>query len=162
MLTDIRIIEDATTPEIEPGLIPQQPGIYKSMADARKLAYSNNSINRIITGCLLLHLDEPVAVLEEWLRVLKSGGVIDTVIPKDQSLLIWLYRSFYSRRKSKKRGFRDFDLVNVFEHHSYYERIFRLVNTAFPVDHLEFHHYPPLIGRVRLLRAYSILQLKKF
>ena len=162
LLTDIRIIEDTRIPEIEPGLIPQQPGIYKSMADARTLAYSKNSVDRILTGCLLLHLDEPVAVLEEWLRVLKSGGVIDTVIPNDQSLLVWLYRSLYSRRKSRRLGFRDFDLVNAFEHHSYYERIFRLVNAAFPIDHLEFHHYPPLIGRVRLLRAYSILRLKKF
>ena len=162
LLTDIRTIEDTKTPEIASGLIPQQPGLYKSIADARTLAYSENSVDRILTGCLLLHLDEPVAVLEEWLRVLKSGGVIDTVIPNDQSLLVWLYRSLYSRRKSRKLGFRDFDLVNAFEHHSYYERIFRLVDAAFPIDELEFRHYPPLIGRVRLLRAYSILQLKKF
>ena len=162
LLTDIRTIEDATTPEIESGLIPQQAGTYKSMADARALSYSENSIDRILTGCLLLHLDEPIAVLDEWLRVLKSGGVIDTVIPNDQSLPVWLYRFLYSRRKSRKLGFRDFDLVNAFEHHSYYERIFRLVNATFPVDHLEFRHYPPFIGRVRLLRAYSILHLKKF
>jgi SAM-dependent methyltransferase len=162
LLTDIRTTEDTKTPEIASGLIPQQPGLYKSIADARTLAYSDNSVDRILTGCLLLHLDYPVAVLEEWLRVLKSGGVIDTVIPNDQSLLVWLYRSLYSRRKSRKLGFRDFDLVNAFEHHSYYERIFRLVNAAFPIDHLEFNHYPPLIGRVKLLRAYSILRLKKF
>ena len=162
LLTDVRTIEDAATQEIESGLIPQQPGIYKSMADARTLPYSENSIDRILSGCLLLHLDEPVAVLEEWLRVLKSGGVIDTVIPNDQSLFVWLYRSLYSRRKSRKLGFRDFDLVNAFEHHSYYERIYRLVNAAFPNEHLEFNHFPPLIGRVRLLRAYSILRMKKF
>ena len=162
LLTDIRTIEDTTTPEIESGIIPQRSGIYKSIADARALTYSDNSIDRILTGCLLLHLDEPVAALEEWLRVLKLGGVIDTVIPNDQSLLVWLYRSLYSRRKSRKLGFRDFDLVNAFEHHSYYERIFRLVNASFPIDHLVFHHYPPLIGRVKLLRAFSILRLKKF
>ena len=162
LLTDIRTIDDATIPEIEPGIIPQQMGIYKSMADARLLKYSDNSVDRILSGCLLLHLDEPLAVLEEWMRVLKPGGVIDTVIPNDQSLTIWLYRSLYSRRKSKKLGFRDFDLVNAFEHHSYYERIIRLVNAAFPIDSIEFHHYPPLIGRMRLLRAYSILRLTKF
>lgn len=162
LLTDIRAIEDTATPEIESGLIPQQPGIYKSKADARALTYSDNSIDRILTGCLLLHLDEPVDALEEWLRVLKIGGVIDTVIPNDQSLLVWLYQSLYSRRKSRKLGFRDFDLVNAFEHHSYYKRIFHLVNAAFPIEHLEFHHHPPLIGRARLLRAYSILRLKKF
>jgi len=162
LLTDIRVIQDGTTLEVEPGIIPQQPGVYKSMADARRLGYLDNSVNRILTGCLLLHLDDPVSVLDEWLRVLNLGGVIDTVIPNDQSLPVHLYRLLYSRRKSKKLGFMDFDLVNAFEHHSYYERIYRLVIAAFPSQQLEFQHYPPLIGRVKLLRAYSILRLKKF
>jgi phosphatidylethanolamine/phosphatidyl-N-methylethanolamine N-methyltransferase len=82
--TDIRTIEIETIQEIEPGLIPNQRGSYKSKADARELSYSTNSINRIVTGCLLLHLENPVNVLEEWLRVLKPGCVIDTVIPNDQ------------------------------------------------------------------------------
>ena len=159
--TDIRTIEIKSKLEIEPGLIPNQRGSYKSKADARELAYPTNSINRIVTGCLLLHLDNPVNALEEWLRVLKTGGVIDTVIPNDQSLLVKLYRSLYSRRKSKKLGFADFDLVNAFEHRSYYERVFRLVSATFPIQQFEFVHYPPVIGKVRALRAYSILRLRK-
>ena len=161
LLTDLRTIENDWIPETQPGRIPLHPGIYKSIADATKLEYSNNSISRVITGCLLLHLDDPLFALEEWLRVLKSGGIIDTVIPNDQSLPVRLYRSLYSRRKSNKLGFRDFDLVNAFEHHSYYERIFRLVNAAFPAHQIEFRHYPPVIGKIRFLRAYSILRLKK-
>lgn len=159
--TDIRTIEIETILEIQPGLIPKQKGSYKSKADARELAYSTNSINRIVTGCLLLHLENPVNVLEEWLRVLKPGGVIDTVVPNDQSLLVKLYRSLYSRRKSKKLGFADFDLVNAFEHCSYYERVFLLVSATFPIEQFEFVHYPPVIGNIRALRAYSILRLRK-
>jgi ubiquinone/menaquinone biosynthesis C-methylase UbiE len=159
--TDIRAIEIESMLEIEPGLIPKERRFYKSKADATELAYATNSVNRLVTGCLLLHLDNPVSVLEEWLRVLKPGGVIDTVIPNDQSLLVKLYRSLYSRRKSKKLGFADFDLVNAFEHRSYYERVFLLVNASFPSQQFEFEHYPPIIGNIRALRAYSILRLQK-
>ena len=159
--TDIRTIKNDSLVEIEPGLIPNQSGSYKSKADARELAYSTNSINRIVTGCLLLHLDNPLIALVEWLRVLKPGGVIDTVIPNDQSLLVKFYRSLYSRRKSKRLGFVDFDLVNAFEHCSYYERVFLLVKATFPVQQFEFVHYPPIIGSIRPLRAYSILRLRK-
>lgn len=38
--TDIRTIEINTILEIEPGLIPNQRGSYKSKTDARELAYS--------------------------------------------------------------------------------------------------------------------------
>jgi ubiquinone/menaquinone biosynthesis C-methylase UbiE len=110
---------------------------------------------------LLLHLNEPMTALEEWLRVLKKDGVIDTVVPNDQSILVKLYRSIYSRRKSKKLGFADFDLVNAFEHRSYYERVFLLVKATFPISQFEFVHYPPLIGNIRTLRAYSTLRLRK-
>ena len=161
LATDIRTIKNDLLLEIEPGFIPNQSGSYKCKADARELGYLTNSVDRIVTGCLLLHLDNPVNVLEEWLRVLKPGGVVDTVIPNDQSLFVKLYRSLYSRRKSKKLGFADFDLVNAFEHCSYYERVFLLVKATFPAQQFEFVHYPPVIGSIRALRAYSILRLRK-
>lgn len=162
LLTDIRSIKDNLIPNIESGLIPQQPGIYKSIVDATQLPYPDGSVNRIISGCLLLHLDDQISTLKEWIRVLKPGGVIDTLIPNDQSFSIWLYRLVYSRRKSRKLGFNDFDLVNAFEHRSYYERIFRLVAASFPVQQFEFEHYPPVMGSVRFFRAFSILRIKKF
>ena len=162
LVTDIRAVNDNEIPTIESGLIPKESGIYKSIADATLLPYSNESVNRVVTGCLLLHLDDQISALEEWLRVLKPGGVIDTLIPNDQSFSIWLYRLLFSRRKSRKLGFNDFDLVNAFEHHSYYQRIFRLVGATFPTEQFEFQHYPPIIGCIRFLRAFSILRLKKF
>ena len=161
LLTDIRRINDDGIPEVRTGIIPKLPGIYKSVIDARELPFSNDSVNRIVTGCLLLHIDDPINVLMEWLRVLKDGGVIDTFIPNDQSLPVRLYRFLYSRRKSRKLGFANFDLVNAFEHHSYYERIFRLVNAAFIGQQYEFQHYPPVFGNFRYLRAYSILRVRK-
>jgi SAM-dependent methyltransferase len=162
LLTDIRTIKDNEISSIESGLIPQQPGIYKSIADATQLPYSDDSVDRVVSGCLLLHLDDQISALEEWLRVLKPGGVIDTLIPNDQSFSIWLYRLLFSRRKARKLGFNDFDLVNAFEHHSYYERIFRLASATFPTQQYEFQHYPPIIGGVQFFRAFSILRLKKF
>jgi ubiquinone/menaquinone biosynthesis C-methylase UbiE len=160
LLTDVRDLKGILAPVAETGLIPMEQGVHKSFADATELRYANDSIDRIVSGCLLLHLDDQIGALEEWLRVLKPNGVIDTLIPNDQSLLIWLYRIFFSRRRARKNGFHDFDLVNAFEHHSYYQRVCRLVAANFPSDQYEFQHYPSVIGRVPLLRAFSILRLK--
>ena len=162
LLTDIRELNDDRIPEVHPGIIPKLPGVYKSIIDARGIPFLNESVDRILSGCLLLHVDDPIDVLEGWLRVLKVGGVIDTLIPNDHSLPVRLYRFLYSRRKSRQLGFNDFDLVNAAEHRSYYERIFQLVHAAFPNHEIVFQHYPPAIGNVRFLRAYSILRIKKY
>jgi phosphatidylethanolamine/phosphatidyl-N-methylethanolamine N-methyltransferase len=161
LLTDVRDIKSILAPTVEIGLIPVQTGVYKSYADATELRYANDSIDRIVSGCLLLHLDDQIGALEEWLRVLKPKGVIDTLIPNDQSPLIGLYRILFSRRRAKRYGFRDFDLVNAFEHRTYYQRIFKLVIAHFPPDQYEFEHFPPYIGRLSIFRAFSILRLRK-
>jgi SAM-dependent methyltransferase len=73
LVTDIRAVNDTEIPTIESGLIPEESGIHKSIADSTQLPYSDESVNRVVTGCLLLHLDDQISALEEWLRVLKPG-----------------------------------------------------------------------------------------
>jgi phosphatidylethanolamine/phosphatidyl-N-methylethanolamine N-methyltransferase len=94
LLSDVRKIKNDEIPEARSGVIPNRPGIYKSIIDAKILPYPNESVDRIVSGCLLLHIEDPLNALEEWLRVLKAGGVIDTFIPNDQSLLVRLYRTW--------------------------------------------------------------------
>ena len=40
-----------------------------------QLPFDNNSVDRVIATHVLEHVNNPVAVLEEWTRVLKPGGV---------------------------------------------------------------------------------------
>jgi len=106
-----------------------------------------------------LHLDNPISALHEWLRVLKPGGHLDTMIPNDHSSTLSLYRVLFSRRKAKRLSFKYFDLVNALEHKNYYERLYHLISTDF--FDFEFHHYPRFLGRLKLTRAYSIVRITK-
>ena len=148
-------------PLFDSGKIPLVNGNYFSIADATQLKYDSESIDRIVTGCLLLHLPDTLGAIEEWLRVLKVGGRIDAMVPYDEAFLVKSYRALISRRKAKKVGFNHFDVVNAFEHVTYAKRVFVLVKHGFPRTKVEIDHFPPFLGRFRAFRAFSILRLTK-
>ena len=50
-------------------------------ADANKLPFEENSFDRVLSTCLLMHINSPITALEEWLRVLKPGGVLEFMVP---------------------------------------------------------------------------------
>ena len=161
LVTDIRGILNEDFIEIEVGEIPKAKGYYKSFADATDLKYPDESFSRIITGCLLLHINDPLIAVDEWIRVLKPGGRIDALIPNDHSLSLWMYRLLVSRKKARKLGFYEFDLVNALEHFTYYDRVVKLINARYDSENHSFQHSPPVLGQIKILRAFSILRMHK-
>jgi SAM-dependent methyltransferase len=161
IVSDLRMRTNESLPLFDSGKLPLVNGNYFSIADATQLKYDSESIDRIVSGCLLLHLPDTLGAIEEWLRVLKVGGRIDAMVPCDEAFLVKCYRTLISRRKAKKIGFSHFDVVNAFEHVTYAKRVFVLVKHAFPGTKVEIDHFPPLLGRFRAFRAFSILRLTK-
>lgn len=49
--------------------------------DARTLPFKDNTIDWITASHVIEHFEEPIKVLNEWLRVLKVGGIISLIIP---------------------------------------------------------------------------------
>ncbi len=161
IVSDLRLNTRVRLLQIQSGIIPSKSGEYFSIADATQLKYDSGVFDRVVSGCLLLHLPNTLEVLEEWLRVLKIGGHIDALVPYDESFLVRCYRALFSRRKAKKLGFNQFDVVNAFEHVTHASRIFTLANHGFPRVSVHVDHFPPLIGRFRPLRAFSVLRITK-
>lgn len=159
--TDIRENRNETFRLLESGVLPNSPGEFKSIEDATALSYSDSSFDRVIAGCLLLHLNNPLLAISEWLRVLKTGGNIDALIPNDQNLLVRMYSVFWSRRKARKLGCGDFDLVKLVEHVTYYRRVTKLIDASCDSAIIKYDHFPPLVGRFTIFRAYSILRMVK-
>jgi len=161
IVSDLRLNTKVRLPKIESGIIPSKSGEYFSIGDATQLEYDSDVFDRIVCGCLLLHLPNTLEVLEEWLRVLKIGGHIDALVPYDESFLVKCYRALFSRRKAKKLGFNQFNVVNAFEHVTHASRIFVLAKHGFPKVRVHVDHFPPLVGRFRPLRAFSVLRITK-
>jgi phosphatidylethanolamine/phosphatidyl-N-methylethanolamine N-methyltransferase len=83
--------------------------------DATALTYPDHSFDRLIATHVLEHLPNPVAVLTEWNRVVRPGGIISIVLPCDPGLLWRTGRSFGPRRNAKKLGIA-YDYLEAAEH----------------------------------------------
>jgi len=159
--TDVREISTPLFSPLDPGVLPTSCGDFKSIADATDLKYPDESFDRVVTACLLLHLPDPLKAVDEWLRVLKFGGHIDALIPNYESLIVPVYQALFTQRKAKKLGFNDFQLVNALEHVTYYSRVVRLVSARYESEEVKFDHFPPVLGKIKSLRAYSVLRIIK-
>jgi len=73
--------------------------------DANDLSQINsNSIDRLVATCVLVHLDNPVAVLTEIRRVLNDGGVASFYVPCEPGLVLRFLRYWTTARKGRKLG----------------------------------------------------------
>lgn len=161
LATDLREIANPELIPIEEGQVPNYAGNFRAYGDAIALKYSDETFDRVVAGCLLLHLADPLKAIDEWYRVLKKGGRIDAFLPRDESLLVDIYRSFFSRRKALKFGFKDFDLVNALDHVTHYSRVLRLSSTRYDSTEIAFTHFPPILGKLKFFRAYSVIRIIK-
>ena len=89
--------------------------IIVSKQDATRLDYPDQSFDRLIATHVLEHIPNPVAVLREWDRVVKKGGLISIVLPCDPGLLWRFGRCFGPRRNAEKLGL-PYDYVQAADH----------------------------------------------
>jgi phosphatidylethanolamine/phosphatidyl-N-methylethanolamine N-methyltransferase len=89
--------------------------IIVSKQDATRLEYPDQSFDRLIATHVLEHIPNPVAVLREWDRVVKKGGVLSIVLPCDPGLLWRFGRCLGPRRNAEKLGL-PYDYVQAADH----------------------------------------------
>jgi len=86
------------------------------IADVENLPFEDAYFDRVISTCLLHHLQDPEQGISEILRVVKSGGTVDILVPNDPSFIYsasWFvttgirallkrkFRESYTNRKSE-------------------------------------------------------------
>lgn len=98
--------------------------------DATKLTYPDESFDRLIATHVLEHISNPVAVLREWNRVVKKGGLLSIVLPCDPGMLWRFGRHFGPRRNAVKLGL-PYDYVQAADH----------VNSIFNLVVFIRHHF---------------------
>jgi hypothetical protein len=102
-------------------------------------------VDRIVAGCLAVHLTDPLAAILEWQRVCRPTGVIDFLVPCDPGLLSRAFRRLVSERAAKGRGIcsSHFRLVNAIEHVNPFGRVATLTRAALdPSRELKIAYHP--------------------
>jgi ubiquinone/menaquinone biosynthesis C-methylase UbiE len=71
--------------------------------DAQNLSqFKTGSIDRIISSCVLIHLDNPFKALCEWRRVInKKNGLITLYVPCEPGLVLRILRYITTVQKAK-------------------------------------------------------------
>jgi phosphatidylethanolamine/phosphatidyl-N-methylethanolamine N-methyltransferase len=122
--------------------IPEADGRYFAQFDARELPFPDETFDRLVATCLLMHLDDPILALTDWRRVVKIGGVLDILVPCDPGLFVRVYRSLVSRRRAASLGFEHFDLVNALDHKSPVSSLLVIAQHVFENDDSDIDWYP--------------------
>lgn len=98
--------------------------------------YEDKFFDRIISTCLLVHLENPETVLAGWKRVVKKDGVLTLWVHLEPSILLNI------AQKINSRGREDFYDVHFDEHLTYYKRIDYFINKIFSKDHIKKSYFP--------------------
>lgn len=112
------------------------------VADAEALQFPDQSFDRVIATCLLLHLTEPEIALEEWRRVTRDGGLINILVPCDPGMLIRATRSVLTMPAVRRAGFEGYKLFNARDHRNHVGSIDQQIRYVFRDDDLRTYRYP--------------------
>lgn len=113
--------------------------------DIQALSYSDNSFDRVITTCVVAHVDEPFEAFLEVRRVTKSEGTCSFLVSADPSILLRFIRAMLTAPKMKRLG-SPYLLINAISHRNSANGIVEIAKHVFQQDLVQIKYFP---SRVR-------------
>jgi SAM-dependent methyltransferase len=107
------------------------PKITCMQANAEALPFEDHSFDRIVSTCLLHHVERPEKVLNEILRLLKADGQAMIYMTCDPGLVTRLVRRITTHRAANKAGYAGFELLMAREHRNHIGSLLSLVKFVF-------------------------------
>lgn len=116
--------------------------------DACKLKYTDSYFDRVISTCLLHHLEAPDAALMEWRRVSREGAKVDILLPSDPGMIYRLARKFASERKVKKKldsesfNVSKYRYLHAIDHRNHVDSLEKIIRHVFINDKISVTRFP--------------------
>ena len=107
------------------------PRIEVRQLSGDQLPFDDCSFDRLIATHVLEHVRDPVSALEEWVRVVRPGGVISLILPCDPGFAWRFGRMLGPRKKATEAGL-PYDYYMAVEH----------VNAIFGLRSIIQYHFP--------------------
>jgi ubiquinone/menaquinone biosynthesis C-methylase UbiE len=133
--------------------------IVTSVQNAENLKFDNESFDRVIVTCLLVHLDKPEKAIAEMKRVVKkNGGYVTVYLPCEPGIFLRLVRKYSTHRKAKKLGISNIQRLHYLEHRNYYLAVDNLIVNTFEKSQIQsrFYPFPFLTWNFNLYKIYQV------
>jgi phosphatidylethanolamine/phosphatidyl-N-methylethanolamine N-methyltransferase len=114
-------------------------------ADAANLPFGDATFDRIISTCVLLHMNDPQAALREMRRVAKPGGLVSIYLPCDPGAVYRWVRHFGSHLKQARKSKSTLSTVKylwALEHRNHFLSISLMIKECFGRDNVKTFRYP--------------------
>ncbi len=109
--------------------------------DIQALSYSDNSFDRVITTCVVAHVDEPYEAFLEVRRVTKSEGTCSFLVSADPSILLRFMRAIFTTPKMYRLG-SPYQLINAISHRNSAHGIIEIAKYVFRNDQIQISYFP--------------------
>ena len=110
--------------------------------DVCDISAVSGPFDRIIAMCVLHHLHDPQAALENIRDWLRPGGVFTFFLPSDPGFLNRLNRALFVSRRSRRLGFPDYEVFNAREHRNHYWGLKEELNYTFRGYDVQRRYWP--------------------
>ena len=111
------------------------------LENIESLTFSDNTFDRVIVSCVLIHVDQPFLALEELKRVTKKGGVISLYIAADPGIVLRSMRHLVSKRKMKDLEV-PYSVINALSHRNSAPGLILIAKHVFSDSRLRVSYYP--------------------
>lgn len=156
LMTDIRDSFNSS-----PRVLSNNKRVNFRIADVQALPFSANSFDRVISTCVLHHLNQPLDALQEMRRVTKVGGTTSILIPNDPGILYRVLRGLTTLRIARKLGLLEqAKLAHAVEHRNHYLQLMSLSSLVFKNDDVTKSYFPIRMKSYNL-NALTVLHVRK-
>ena len=113
--------------------------------NVEKLTFSQNSFQRVVSTCLLHHVQNPLAALQEMRRVTCNGGTVSIYLPADPGLIYRFAQAVFSTSTLKKYfNKKEISFLRAGEHRNHVQSLSGLIEGVFSADRIEKKSFPRL------------------
>jgi demethylmenaquinone methyltransferase/2-methoxy-6-polyprenyl-1,4-benzoquinol methylase len=127
---------------------------------AEDIPFPNCYFDRIVSSCVLAHLDDPLASLLECRRVTKENGTLSFLVTTDPGFLNQLVKKMYSYPKLNKLSEYPANLIYALDHKNGVINLLSIIRYVFKNDSVKMNYYPFFIPSVNFNLA-VIVNIKK-
>lgn len=130
----------------EPKLLPELAAddrLRTLACDVADLPLEAEAFDRVISTCLLHHVESPLLACAELRRVAKPGAVVTILLPCDPGLTYRIGKALTSGRAARKAGIGDkYRLIGALDHRNHFLSILEQVKHVYRADDVAIEWKP--------------------